>query len=302
MTVKDGRILQILTLGVKHILSKPWPSYARLMRMDKPIGSLLLLWPSLWGLWFANDGRPAPHLLLIFIAGVFLMRSAGCVINDVMDRKIDSHVPRTKYRPLPQGEVPIHEAIILAGGLVGFAFGLVLLTNRMTICLSVIGLFLAIIYPFMKRFIHLPQAILGLAFSWGIPMAYAASLERLPWTAWFLFFIGAVWTMIYDTEYAMADRKDDIKLGLKSSVIWFGDHDKLIIAVLQGGMILLLALFGLLTHRNVWYGGGVFGVMILFCHQQYLICHREPVQCIRAFQNNHHVGWVIFAGIFLSYL
>lgn len=204
-------------------------AYAQLMRIDRPIGTLLLLWPTLWALWLANEGMPPWHLLVIFTAGVFIMRAAGCVINDYADRNFDGHVERTQHRPLAAGKIAPRNALILFTGLGILAFALVCLTNTFTIALSFGGIALAACYPFMKRHTHLPQLVLGAAFSWGIPMAFSASLSELPPTAWLVFTANLLWTVVYDTQYAMVDRDDDLKIGIKSTAILFGEQDKMII-------------------------------------------------------------------------
>ncbi|MEO0890800.1 MAG: 4-hydroxybenzoate octaprenyltransferase, partial [Pseudomonadota bacterium] len=219
-------------------------AYWQLMRMDRPIGSLLLLWPTVWALVIAAQGMPSWNVLIVFVLGVFLMRSAGCVINDFADRKVDGHVKRTKQRPLPSGKVTSKEAIGLFLVLGISSFLLVLTMNPLTIKLSFAGIFLAFIYPFMKRYTYLPQLFLGLAFSWAIPMAWAAQTGELPWIVWFVFVINALWTIAYDTQYAMVDRDDDLKIGIKSTAILFGRHDKLVIGVLQLVTLAMLVLLG----------------------------------------------------------
>ena len=207
--------------------------YALLMRLDKPIGSLLLLWPTLWALWLAGDGRPDPVVTVVFVLGVFVMRSAGCVINDISDRDIDLHVERTRDRPLTSGRVSVREALGLFLVLVVIAFGLVLLMNWTTIALSFVGIVLASTYPLMKRFTHLPQAYLGIAFGWGIPMAFTAHHEAVPLLGWYLLVLNILWTIAYDTMYAMSDREDDLKIGVKSSAILLGNADRAVVGVLQ---------------------------------------------------------------------
>ena len=279
-----------------------WQACCRLMRIDKPIGSLLLLWPTLWALWLAGGGIPDVGILVVFICGVFLMRAAGCVVNDFADRKIDGHVKRTASRPLPSGLVSEKEAKILFVSLVAAAFGLVLTLNTMTIALSVAALALAWVYPFMKRFTHLPQLVLGAAFGWSIPMGYAAVSESLPLSCWLLFAANILWTVAYDTQYAMVDRDDDIRIGVKSTAILFGRYDKVIIGLLQAATLLLLAVLGWLSRLN-----GVFYVALLlaaglFVYQQMLIAGRERQACFKAFLNNNLVGMVIYLGIALSLL
>ncbi len=279
------------------LTSGRWGAYFRLMRIDNPIGSLLLLWPTLWALWLAGGGAPALWTLLVFVAGVFLMRAAGCVINDYADRHFDGHVKRTAARPLPAGLVSEQSAKVLFVVLVLLAFGLVLTMNRLTIWLSVAALALAWIYPFMKRVSHLPQLVLGAAFGWSIPMAYAAVSESLPTTCWLMFFAYICWTIAYDTEYAMVDRDDDLKIGIKSTAILFGRYDTLIIGVLQ-----LMTLVSMLTLGRMMGLGQVFYWSVLaaaglFAYQQKLIAGRERDNCLRAFKNNNYVGMVLFFGI-----
>ncbi|MEA1063209.1 4-hydroxybenzoate octaprenyltransferase [Apirhabdus apintestini] len=277
-------------------------AYHRLMRTDKPIGALLLLWPTLWALWLATPGAPPLSILLVFIAGVWLMRAAGCVVNDYADRKFDGHVKRTANRPLPSGAVTGREARTLFVVLVVLSFLLVLTLNTMTILLSVIGLALAWVYPFMKRYTHLPQVVLGAAFGWSIPMAFAAVSESVPLSCWLMFLVNIVWAVAYDTEYAMVDRDDDLKIGVKSTAILFGRYDTVIIGLLQVAMLALLALIGELNHLNLaWYcalalAGG------LFVYQQKLMVGRDRDACFRAFMNNNYVGLILFGGLMLSFL
>lgn len=279
-----------------------WREYALLMRLDKPIGIYLLLWPTLLGLWFAADGVPDLWILFVFCAGVFLMRSAGCVINDFADRNFDGHVERTKERPLAAGRVSTKEALILFTVLCAVAFALVLTLNRFTILLSFVGVLLAASYPFAKRFTHLPQAHLGTAFAWAIPMSFAAIQNTLPSELWILFIITILWAVIYDTMYAMVDRDDDLQIGVKSTAILFGRHDKLIIAILQIAMLCLLLHFAIKMHTVYAFSAAILVVLLLFIHQQKLIAHREPDKCFQAFLNNHYVGAVLFLGVFVDKL
>lgn len=276
--------------------------YARLMRWDRPIGALLLLWPTLWALWLAGGGQPQQSVVLIFLLGVWVMRSAGCVINDLADRHFDPFVERTRDRPLASNRVSVREALILTGVLLLIALGLVLLLNRLTVLLAVIGLLLAVIYPFMKRFHHLPQANLGLAFSWSIPMAYAALTNSVPAGVWLLFIANMAWVLVYDTEYAMSDRDDDLKIGLKSSAILFGEHDRAIIGGLQLVTLLLLVAVGWVNDLGVVYYLALLGAGWLFLYQQYLIRNRDRQDCFKAFLNNNGVGLVIFCGLLLAQL
>jgi len=272
----------------------------RLMRIDKPIGSLLLLWPTLWALWLAGMKVPPLNVLVVFTLGVFFMRAAGCVVNDFADRKIDGHVKRTRERPLPSGAITSTEAKILFAVLVLISFLLVLTMNSMTIWLSLGGLLLASIYPFMKRYTHLPQVVLGAAFGWAIPMGWAAVSETLPLTCWLLFLANICWTVAYDTQYAMVDRDDDLKIGVKSTAILFGRYDKLIIGLLQLATLLLLALTGWLSGLSGIFYWGLLLAGVLFIHQQKLIAKRKREHCFQGFLNNNYVGLVVFAGIALS--
>jgi 4-hydroxybenzoate polyprenyltransferase len=278
------------------------PYYAYLMRLDKPIGILLLLWPTLWALWLAGAGHPDSKILFIFVVGVVLMRSAGCVMNDVADRHVDGHVERTRNRPLASGKVTTAEALMLAALLSLAAFLLVLFCNLLTITMACVGVLLMILYPFMKRFTHLPQLGLGVAFTWGVPMAFTAEMESVPSSAWFLFLTGMVWSMIYDTMYAMMDRKDDLKMGIKSSAILFAGRDKFIIGLLQILFVVMLIIVGLLFHLHCAYYLSLVPVGLLFSYQQWLIKDRDREPCFTAFLNNNWVGLAIFIGILLSYV
>lgn len=278
------------------------PDFLRLMRVDKPIGTLLLLWPTLWALWFAAGGVPDTKNLLIFIPGVILMRAAGCVINDFADRKVDGHVERTQNRPLPSGTVTAKEALLLFTLLCLAAFGLVLLTNPFTIKLAFVGVALATCYPFMKRYTHLPQLVLGAAFAWSIPMAFAAQTNQLPTELWALYAAVILWTVAYDTFYAMVDRDDDLKIGIKSTAILFGDMDIPITATLQILVLIALAMTGMNFDRGLWFFLSLLVAGLLFLYQQFLIRHRDRDKCFKAFLNNHYVGTVIFIGLAVDYL
>ncbi|HCH50266.1 MAG TPA: 4-hydroxybenzoate octaprenyltransferase [Proteus sp.] len=278
-----------------------WQAYSRLMRIDKPIGALLLLWPTYWALWIAAKGFPDWHILIVFTIGVFSMRAAGCVINDFADRKIDGSVERTKNRPLPSGVVTEKESKIIFIVLVLFSFGLVLTLNTMTIWLSVAALALAWFYPFVKRFSNLPQLILGMAFGWSIPMGFAAVSESLPFVCWLLFLVNIIWSVVYDTQYAMVDRNDDLKIGVKSTAILFGRYDKIIIGILQLIMLALLVAIGIILNLKGIYYWSLLLVTALFIYQQKLIAERERAPCFQAFMNNNYVGFVLFAGIVFSY-
>lgn len=277
--------------------------YARLLRLDRPIGSLLLLWPTYWALWLAADGFPSIGNLIIFTLGVFLMRAAGCAINDFADRKVDGHVKRTKDRPLASGRVKPAEAVALFLGLALFAFLLVVLfTNTLTLYLAFGGLGLAFIYPFMKRHTHLPQLFLGAAFSWAIPMAWAAETGELTQLTWLLFTANVLWTVAYDTFYAMVDRDDDLKIGIKSTAILFGDADRAIIGMLQAMVILVLILVGRQAELGAFYYLGLVGMACLFVFQQHLARDRERDGCFKAFLNNNWAGFAVFVGLFIDLL
>lgn len=274
----------------------------RLMRFDKPIGILLLLWPTLWALWIAGEGRPSVKNILIFAAGVVLMRAAGCIMNDVADRDFDPQVQRTRSRPLATGELNVREALIMFALLMLMAFGLVLLTNALTIKLAFAGAVLASSYPFFKRFTHWPQVVLGIAFGWGMVMAFAAETGRIPAVAWWLLSVNIVWSVVYDTLYAMVDRDDDIRVGLKSTAILFGHNDLLILRILKLLMLVLLVKIGLMLAMTwPWY----LGVAItagLFFMQQLSVRNRDPGACFRAFLNNNWIGLALFAGLVVHYL
>jgi 4-hydroxybenzoate polyprenyltransferase len=273
----------------------------QLIRFDKPIGTLLLLWPTLWALWIAAGGVPDYALLAIFIAGTFLTRSAGCIVNDLADRRLDGAVKRTSGRPLVTGAVTEKEALALFVALMLLAFLLVLFTNTLTIMLSLVAVLLASTYPFMKRYTHLPQVVLGLAFSWGIPMAFAAQSGELPPALWLLFLGNLWWIVAYDTKYAMVDRDDDIPAGIKSTAILFGRHDRLAIAVLQLLCLLTLYLAGRAFALGAYFNLSLLVTAGLFGYQQYLIRNREREACFRAFLHNNWVGIAVFAGIVLDY-
>lgn len=284
------------------VTSSKIKAYLQLMRLDKPIGTLLLLWPTFWALWLSGMSFPPLSVLIVFTLGVIFMRAAGCVVNDYADRHIDGHVERTKHRPLASGRVTAKEAKVLFLVLVLCSFLLVLTMNGMTIALSIGGVILASIYPFMKRYTHLPQVVLGAAFGWAIPMSWAAVTETLPSVCWLLFFANICWTVAYDTQYAMVDRNDDLKIGVKSTAILFGRHDRTIIGLLQFSTLFLMVLVGRILHLNVFYYGGLVIAAILFIWQQKLIYHRERGACFQAFLNNNYVGLVIFAGVILNIL
>ncbi|QLB40879.1 4-hydroxybenzoate octaprenyltransferase [Mannheimia pernigra] len=277
-----------------------WIAYAQLMRFDKPIGTLLLLHPTLWALFIAADGMPPLSILLIFTLGVIVMRAAGCVINDYADREIDKHVKRTSQRPLATGRVTITEAKIVFVILLLFAFMLNLMLNRYTFLLSFVAVFLAVIYPFMKRFTHLPQVVLGVAFGWSIPMAFGAVSEALPLECWLLFFANLAWTVAYDTQYAMVDRDDDLRIGVKSTAILFAQYDNKIIALLQLITLILLTLVGIAQEYNIGYFIVLALSATLFIYQCWLTRKRERSDCFNAFLNNHYVGLGVFFAILVG--
>lgn len=277
-------------------------AYIRLMRLHRPIGSLLLLWPTLWALWFAGNGHPRPLLVVVFVIGVVLMRSAGCVINDYADADFDGHVWRTRTRPLATGEVTRAEALRLFAALCLAAAVLTIWLNRYALMLAVVAVGLAVSYPFFKRVTHLPQLWLGLAFGWGIPMAFAAERDMLPGLVWVLLTANVFWTLAYDTVYAMADRADDIKIGVKSAAILFGRWDRLLVGVSQGISLMLLAAAGYLTGLGPFYDAGVVGALGFAVYEQWLIAGRDPQRCLRAFFNNNWFGGSIFAGLVAAYL
>ncbi|VAX77080.1 4-hydroxybenzoate octaprenyltransferase [Serratia symbiotica] len=279
-----------------------WRIYSHLMRIDNPIGTQLLLWPTLWALWLAGAGVPQLSILLVFMFGVFLMRAAGCVLNDYADRAVDGQVQRTENRLIPSGQVNKKEAIVLFVVLILISFGLVWMLNAMTIWLSLVALALAWIYPFMKRVTNLPQVVLGAAFGWGIPMAYASVSESLPLTCWLLLLANIFWTVAYDTLYAMVDRNDDLKIGIKSTAILFGPHDKQIVGGLQIAFLLLCIWVGYLSKLGEVFYLALLLVSVLFIHQQKQIAKRKREAYFKAFLNNNYVGLVVFIGIALSYV
>jgi 4-hydroxybenzoate polyprenyltransferase len=272
------------------------------MRLDRPIGILLLLWPTLMALWIAAEGLPDLTILMVFVLGVIIMRSAGCAINDYADRDIDGQVTRTASRPLATGALTAKQAVIVFALLALCGFGLVLLLNNIAIMMSVVGVILAASYPFMKRFTYLPQVYLGVAFGWAIPMAFTAQTESVPVVGWLLFLGNIVWTTMYDTFYAMADRADDIKAGVKSTAILFGDDDLVIQGILQGSFVLVMLLLGQQLEMTWSYYCGLIGVIGLFVYQQWLCRHRAPAACFKAFLNNNWVGLTMFIAIVVHYI
>lgn len=283
-----------------HVIDR-LEQYSQLTRLDRPIGILLLLWPTLWALWIAAEGWPDPLVLFVFISGVILMRSAGCAINDYADRDIDPHVERTVNRPLAAGRISEKEALAVFAGLSISAFLLVLLMNRLTIYMSVVGLLLAASYPFMKRFHYMPQVHLGAAFGWAAPMAFTAQANEITPVTWLIFMATVLWATAYDTMYAIADRKDDLKIGVKSTAILFGDADKLIIGMLQLLLLLDLILIGNRSGLGLFYYLGLCAASGFAIYQQYLIKDRDPQKCFRAFLNNNWFGLSVFAGILVDY-
>jgi 4-hydroxybenzoate polyprenyltransferase len=282
-------------------ISKKLDAYERLMRLDKPIGILLLLWPTLWALLLAGRGYPHWAIVMIFITGVVLMRSAGCVLNDIADHKFDGKVERTKTRPLAMGEVSVKEAYLLAAGLCLLAFGLVLFLNKTTILLSVAALFLAATYPYTKRFLAVPQAYLGIAFGFGIPMAFAAVNDYIAPVAWFLLAANVFWAIAYDTEYAMVDREDDLKIGIKSSAIFFGRYD---VAAVMACYLVMLGIFGYIGYAlrfGHWYWLGLIAAALLVGWQYWMIKNRDRADCFKAFLHNAWIGAVLCAGIAAQY-
>ena len=278
------------------------PHLLAIARLNRPIGIYLLLWPTLWALWIAAEGWPGWHLLIVFVLGTVLTRSAGCIINDIADRQFDGQVDRTQERPLVTGELPVFDAFAFMGALLFVAFVLVLSTNLLTVGLAVVGAVVAGIYPFMKRYTHMPQVVLGIAFSMGIPMAFAAVTGEIPNVAWILFCANLLWTVAYDTEYAMVDRDDDIKLGLKSTAILFGELDRLAIGLLQFLFIMTLYLAGTTVEAGLFFFIGLAVAVVLLGWQQVLISNRDRDRCFQSFLSNHWVGLAVFAGFVFEYL
>ena len=276
-------------------------NYGKLMRVDKPIGVWLLLWPTLWALWLAGEGRPDQGLFVVFVFGVFIMRSAGCVLNDYVDRKIDPYVERTRSRPIASGAVAPGEALILFVALALIAIGLATMLNRPARMLAIVGAVLTIAYPFIKRYVSIPQFVLGAAFGWAVPMAFAAQTGGTPQLAWLVFGAALIWAVIYDTYYAMVDREDDRKIGVKSTALLFGEVDLFVIAGMQVVMLVALVFIGQRAELGLWYYLGVAGAAALMAYHQWLARDRQPAGCFAAFQHNHHIGFVVFVGIVLHY-
>ncbi len=276
-------------------------NYARLMRLDKPIGAWLLLWPTLWALWLAGEGHPDGGIFIVFILGVIIMRSAGCVLNDFADRKIDPYVERTRSRPIASGAVAPMEALTLFVALALIAIGLAAMLNRQAQLLAFIAAGLTVIYPFIKRFVSIPQFVLGMAFGWAVPMAFAAQTGQTQQLAWLVFGTALVWAVIYDTFYAMADREDDLKIGVKSTAILFGDADLFVIGGLQILMVLALILIGDMAKLGAWYYTSVLVAGVLMAYHQWLARDRLSANCFDAFLHNHYIGMIVFIGIALHY-
>ena len=289
-----------LTLTKAHLLDRAMQYYL-LARLDRPIGILILLWPTLWALWLASDGKPDPLVFTVFFLGVILMRSAGCIINDYADRDFDPHVERTKLRPIAAGKVKPKEALALFVILSLIAFSLVLLMNALTVMLSFVGAFLAASYPFMKRYTQLPQAYLGMAFGWAVPMAFAAQQNQVPFVAWVLYLAVLLWALVYDTMYAMVDKDDDLKIGVKSTAILFGAYDRHIMAILQVIILILLLSVGQIKQLGWPYYLGLSIAAACSVYQQTLIFHRDKQQCFQAFLNSNWFGLAVFVGLLLAY-
>jgi len=296
-------------VAITRVIKSKWPfirnrlvQYYYLIRLDKPVGILLLLWPVLWALWIAAEGVPDLNVLIIFILGVIVMRSAGCVLNDLADRNLDHQISRTRDRPITSGRVKPLEAVGLTTVLLLCALMLVLNLNDLTFKLSFVAVFLAIIYPFLKRVTYLPQVFLGLAFAWSIPMAFAAQTNSIPDIAWLVFITTVLWAVVYDTMYAMVDKKDDIKIGIKSTAILFDDADRIIIGSIQLMILFSQILTGTKLELGKYYFTGIALASLLSIYQQYLIKDRIPENCFRAFLNNQWYGMIIFAGIYLNYM
>ena len=276
-------------------------NYGKLMRVDKPVGLWLLLWPTLWALWLAGEGHPDQGLFVVFVAGVFVMRSAGCVLNDYVDRKIDPYVERTRTRPIATGAVAPTEALVLFVALSLIAVGLATMLNRPARMLAIIAAGLTLAYPFIKRWVSIPQFVLGAAFGWAVPMAFAAQTGSTPQLAWLVFGAAVIWAVIYDTFYAMVDREDDRKLGVKSTALLFGEVDLFVIAGLQLLMLAALIFVGLRAELGFWYFLAVAAAAALMAYHQWLARERQPAECFAAFMHNHYIGFVVFVGIVLHY-
>jgi 4-hydroxybenzoate polyprenyltransferase len=284
-----------------RVLLQHYSRYLRLMRLHRPIGIWLLLWPTLWALWIASAGNPDETIFMILVLGTIVVRSAGCVINDFADRKFDAKVARTAQRPLATGEVAPAEALLLFAALMLIALGLVLTLNPLTVTFALAGAVITVIYPFTKRFLSTPQFVLGVAFSWGVPMAFAATADDVPRVGWLLFLAAMIWVVVYDTQYAMTDRDDDVKIGVRSTAILFGDLDRAFIVGLQSLFLATLVLVGRSADLGAWYYGGLGAAAAFGAYQAYLIKDRDGTQSFRAFLNNAWLGGAVFAGIVLDY-
>ena len=304
-TSGESRTLRRMSIETRQLipphLARQLGNYARLMRMDKPVGYWLLLWPTLWALWLAGEGHPDPGLFVVFVFGVFIMRSAGCVLNDYVDRNIDPFVERTRTRPIASGEVAPAEALTLFAALCLIAIGLASMLNQPARLLAVIAAGLVIVYPFIKRWVSVPQFFLGAAFGWAVPMAFAAQTGETPQLAWLVFGAALIWAVIYDTFYAMVDREDDRRIGVKSTALLFGDMDLVVIAGLQLLMIVDLVFIGIRAELGFWYylSVGISACMMLY--HQWLARNRDRAGCFAAFVSNHWIGLVVFVGIILHY-
>jgi len=283
------------------MLLKHFGAYARLARLHRPIGIWLLLWPTLWALWIAAEGVPDGRILSVFVLGTIVLRSAGCIINDYADRHIDPHVSRTRDRPMATGEVSVTEALAVFVALMLIGLGLVLTLNRLTQSLAIVGAVVTVVYPFAKRLVSAPQFVLGIAFSWGVPMAFAAQLGHVPREGWLLFVVTMIWVVIYDTEYAMVDRDDDLRLGVKSTAVLFGDLDRVFIGGFQLMFLAGLLLVGQSAELSTEYLAGLAPAGALMLYQQYLIKDRDPQRSFSAFLNNAWVGGFVFVGILFAY-
>jgi len=283
------------------ISSKNLKNYLLLMRLDKPIGIWLVMWPMLWSLWIASEGQVSIKILLIFLSGTVIMRSAGCVLNDFADRKIDPHVKRTQNRPIASGKVSEKEAIILFIILMSLAFTLIFFLNLTTKFFAIVGALVTVIYPFAKRVLSAPQLVLGIAFGWGVPMAFAAEIGHVPLLGWLIFFIAIIWALIYDTYYAMVDRDDDLNLGVRSTAILFGRYDLFIIGLLQCSMLVLLFFMAQLAALGMWVYSAIMISMLIMIYHQWLTKEKDRESCFKAFKHNHYIGMTVFIGIILHY-
>ena len=287
--------------GVLHEFVQQLNCYGQLMRIDKPIGIWLLMWPTLWALWISSQGTPDPWVFTAFVLGVLVTRSAGCVFNDFVDRNIDPQVARTRDRPLASGRVTPAEALVLFAALMLIALGLVLTLSRQTQLLAIVGAALIVVYPFCKRFLAAPQLVLGAAFGWSVPMAFAEQAGEVTRLAWLIWISVVIWALIYDTMYAMADREDDLKIGVNSTAILFGQADVFIISVLQVMLLFTLLLIGEVAMLGMWYRLSLLVAALFMLYQHGLIRQREPDKCFAAFLNNHYIGASVFIGILLAY-